>query len=39
VPITEPKVTRTLGLIRRRNRALTPAAQQLYEMLAPRRRV
>lgn len=37
VPIAEPKVTRTLGLIRRRNRALSPAAQQLYDMLAPRR--
>jgi DNA-binding transcriptional LysR family regulator len=37
VPLVEPKVTRTLGLIRRRNRALPPAAQQLYDMLAPRR--
>jgi DNA-binding transcriptional LysR family regulator len=36
VPITDPKVTRTLGLIRRRNRPLPPAAQQLYAMLAPR---
>lgn len=34
VPIAEPKVTRTLGLIRRRNRALAPAAQQLYDMLS-----
>lgn len=33
VAITEPEVTRTVGLIRRRGRSLSPAAQQLYEML------
>ena len=36
VPIVEPRVTRTLGLIRRRNRALAPAAEELYRMLAPK---
>ena len=33
VPILEPEVTRTVGLIRRRGRSLSPAAQQLYELL------
>ena len=31
VPLVEPVVTRQVGLIRRRGRALTPAAQQLYD--------
>ncbi|QET01595.1 MULTISPECIES: LysR family transcriptional regulator [Cupriavidus] len=33
VPLVEPTVTRTVGLIRRRGRSLSPAAAQLYEML------
>ncbi len=33
VPIVEPQVTRTVGLIRRRGRSLSPAAEHLYEML------
>jgi len=33
VPIVEPEVTRTVGLIKRRGRSLSPAAQHLYEML------
>jgi DNA-binding transcriptional LysR family regulator len=36
VPLVDPKVTRTLGLIRRRGRTLPPAAQELYAMLAPK---
>jgi DNA-binding transcriptional LysR family regulator len=34
IPLTEPTITRTLGLIRRRGRPLSPAAQQLYAMFA-----
>lgn len=33
VPLTDPVVTRKMGLIRRRSSMLTPAAQQLYEMI------
>jgi DNA-binding transcriptional LysR family regulator len=33
IPIVEPSVTRTLGLIRRRGRPLSAAAQQFYELL------
>ena len=33
VPIVDPEVTRTVGLIRRRGRSLSPAAQHLYAML------
>ena len=33
IPIVGPEVTRTIGLIRRRGRTLTPAAQLLYDML------
>lgn len=33
VPIVDPEVTRTVGLIRRRGRSLSPAAQHLYELL------
>jgi DNA-binding transcriptional LysR family regulator len=33
IPLAEPAVTRTLGLIRRRGRRLPPAAQELYDML------
>jgi len=34
VPLVEPTVTRTLGLIRRRGRSLLPAAQELYALIA-----
>ncbi len=33
IPLTEPRVTRTLGLISRRGRALPPAAKLLYDLL------
>lgn len=33
VPLVDPTVTRTVGLIRRRGRTLSPAAQELYDML------
>jgi DNA-binding transcriptional LysR family regulator len=33
IPLAEPAVTRTIGLIRRRGRRLPPAAQELYDML------
>lgn len=33
VPLTDPVVTRRVGLIRRRGRSLSPAAQQLYDLL------
>ena len=33
VPIVEPEVIRTVGLIKRRGRSLSPAAEHLYEML------
>ena len=32
VPLVDPVVTRRVGLIRRRGRSLSPAAQQLYEL-------
>jgi DNA-binding transcriptional LysR family regulator len=31
IGLVEPVVTRTIGLIRRRGRSLSPAAQQLYD--------
>ncbi|MDN3920076.1 LysR family transcriptional regulator [Roseateles violae] len=34
VPLTDPVVTRSVGLIRRKGRSLSPAAQQLYDFLA-----
>ncbi|MDB5891312.1 MAG: LysR family transcriptional regulator [Polaromonas sp.] len=34
VPLVDPVITRTVGLIRRRGRPLSPAAQQLYEQMA-----
>jgi DNA-binding transcriptional LysR family regulator len=37
VPLIEPKVTRTLGLIRRRGRSLAPAAQALHDLLLAER--
>ncbi|RQH05742.1 LysR family transcriptional regulator [Paraburkholderia dinghuensis] len=33
VPLVEPAVTRTIGLIRRRGLVLSPAAQQLYDTI------
>ena len=33
VPIVEPEVTRTVGLIKRRGRSLSPSAEHLYGML------
>lgn len=35
VPLVEPALTRTLGLIRRRGQQLSPAAQAFYAMLLP----
>lgn len=32
VPLVDPVVTRTIGLLRRRGRSLSPAAQQLYDL-------
>jgi DNA-binding transcriptional LysR family regulator len=37
VPLIEPTVTRTLGLIRRRGRSLAPAAQALHDLLLAER--
>ena len=34
VPLVEPVVTRQVGLIRRKGRSLSPAAQQLYDFFA-----
>lgn len=34
LPLVEPVVTRKVGLIRRRGRSLSPAAQQLYDLFA-----
>lgn len=36
VPLVEPVITRTVGLLHRRGRPLSPAAQQLYDMLSAR---
>ncbi|MBT9489489.1 MAG: LysR family transcriptional regulator [Rubrivivax sp.] len=33
VPLVDPVVTRKLGLLRRRGRSLSPAAQQLYDLI------
>ena len=33
VPIVDPEVTRTVGLIKRRGRSLSPGAEHLHEML------
>jgi DNA-binding transcriptional LysR family regulator len=38
IPLVEPAVTRTVGLIRRRGRTLSPAAQHLYDMILASRR-
>ncbi|ROR21421.1 DNA-binding transcriptional LysR family regulator [Comamonas sp. BIGb0124] len=37
VPLVEPQVSRTLGLISRRGRPLRPAAQLLYDMLVAKK--
>jgi DNA-binding transcriptional LysR family regulator len=37
IPLVEPAVTRTVGLIRRRGHVLSPAAQQLYDMFVAMR--
>jgi DNA-binding transcriptional LysR family regulator len=37
IPLDEPVVKRRVGLIRRRSRALTPAAQQLFDFFAEMR--
>ncbi|MBL8334406.1 MAG: LysR family transcriptional regulator [Rubrivivax sp.] len=37
VPLHDPEVTRVLGLIRKRGRSLSPAAQQLYDFFTEMR--
>lgn len=39
VPLTDPVVTRKIGLIRRRSSVLTPAAQQLYDQFLETQRI
>jgi len=39
VPLQDPVVTRRVGLIRRKGRSLSPAAQQLYDLFADIRHV
>ncbi|MET0186078.1 MAG: LysR family transcriptional regulator [Achromobacter sp.] len=39
VPLADPVITRQMGLIKRRGRSLSPAAQQLYDLLAEMRAV
>jgi len=34
VPLVDPVVTRKVGLIKRRARSLSPAAQQLYDLFS-----
>ncbi|MCW5665160.1 MAG: LysR family transcriptional regulator [Piscinibacter sp.] len=38
VPLVDPVVTRRVGLIRRKGRTLSPAAQQLYDVFAEMRK-
>lgn len=38
IPLVEPVVTRRVGIIRRRGRPLTPAAQQFYQMILETKR-
>lgn len=38
VPLVDPVITRKVGLIRRRNRPLSPAAQQFYDLCVEMRR-
>ncbi len=37
VPLVEPVISRTIGLIRQRGRQLSPAAQRLYDMIFAKR--
>ena len=37
IPLEEPKITRRIGLIKRKGRQLSPEAQQLYDFVAARR--
>lgn len=37
IPLVEPVVTRQMGLIKRRGKSLSPAAQQLHDLLAATR--
>ena len=37
IPLVEPIVTRQMGLIKRRGKTLSPAAQQLYDLLVATR--
>ena len=39
IPLIEPVVTRQMGLIKRRGKSLSPAAQQLYDLLVATRSV
>ncbi|MDH4418414.1 MAG: LysR substrate-binding domain-containing protein [Acidovorax sp.] len=39
IPLVEPIVTRQMGLIKRRGKSLSPAAQQLYDLLVATRSV
>ena len=39
VPLSEPAVTRRVGLIRRKGRSLSPSAQQLYDLLMEQKHV
>lgn len=36
VPLSEPTIERTVGLVRKRGRVLSPAAQELYNLMAVR---
>lgn len=38
IPLHEPVVTRQIGLIKKRGRSLSPAAQKLYDLLAQSRK-
>ena len=38
VPLVDPVITRKVGLIRRRGRSLSPAAQQLYDLFSELKR-
>ena len=39
IPLVDPVVTRQMGLIKRRGKSLSPAAQQLYDLLVATRSV
>jgi DNA-binding transcriptional LysR family regulator len=38
VPLVDPVVTRRVGILRRRGRPLTPAAQQFYQTILDTKR-